>query len=600
MQLCGCGSGLRWQRCCGFDPHSWGPFVGAGPLEPLIRQAVEAAGHADREAAIRSCLDVLELLPWHEGCLALLARLHLSADNRPAAEALLRRAVKINPNDLLVTQNLCMLLFNNGALDEAEIHARNAVRIAPDNPQSHNMMGMVLTEANRPQIGEYHYRKVLELIDRPDAIVLANLAWNLKQQGRMEEARVLYRQSVASRPSELKTLLGWARLEEADRQFAAAERLLEQAERVAPGDPGVRLTRAAVAARQGRTDAALMELDELERANGAGLGPMELSEKGRLLDRMGRYAEAFAAFAQAKKRALDLGTPRYMAEAAEDLTQRLRHFFIAGRLAMLPRAEVREDTAQPIFILGFPRSGTTLAEQMLSAHPRIAAGDELPFIGDVAQAMSRILASPLNYPEALCELWMGDQREGLDVLRDYYLQRVRQTGAMQPGAEWFTDKMPLNEMHLGLIALLFPVAPLIHMVRHPLDVVLSVFSNHLTHGYYCAAELESAARHYVLIAELVEAYRTEMELRYLQVRYEDLVMAQETTVRGILDFIRAEFDPACLAFHENRRYARTASYAQVTEQLYERSCYRYKNYRRELQVVVPILAPTMAKLGYEY
>jgi hypothetical protein len=122
----------------------------------------------------------------------------------------------------------------------------------------------------------------------------------------------------------------------------------------------------------------------------------------------------------------------------------------------------------------------------------------------------------------------------------------------------------------------------------------------LTHGYYCAAELESAARHYVLIAELVEAYRTEMELRYLQVRYEDLVMAQETTVRGILDFIRAEFDPACLAFHENRRYARTASYAQVTEQLYERSCYRYKNYRRELQVVVPILAPTMAKLGYEY
>jgi Tfp pilus assembly protein PilF len=530
----------------------------------------------------------------------LLARLHLSADNRPAAEALLRRAVKINPNDLLATQNLCMLLFNNGALDEAEFHARNAVRIAPDNPQSHNMMGMVLTEANRPQIGEYHYRKVLELIDRPDAIVLANLAWNLKQQGRMEEARVLYRQSMASRPSELKTLLGWARLEEADRQFAAAERLLEQAERTAPGDAGVRLTRAAVAARQGRTDAALMELDALERKNGAGLGPMELSEKGRLLDRMGRYAEAFAAFAQAKKRALDLGAPRYMAEAAEDLTQRLKHFFVAGRLTMLPRAGVREDTEQPIFILGFPRSGTTLTEQILSAHPRIAAGDELPFIGDVAQAMPRILASPLNYPEALCELWMGDQREGLDVLRDYYLQRVRQMGAMQAGAEWFTDKMPLNEMHLGLIALLFPAAPLIHMVRHPLDVVLSVFSNHLTHGYYCAAELESAARHYVLIAELVEAYRTEMELRYLQVRYEDLVMAQETTVRGILDFIRAEFDPACLAFHENRRYARTASYAQVTEQLYERSCYRYKNYRRELQVVVPILAPTMAKLEYEY
>jgi hypothetical protein len=199
---------------------------------------------------------------------------------------------------------------------------------------------------------------------------------------------------------------------------------------------------------------------------------------------------------------------------------------------------MREDIAQPIFILGFPRSGTTLTEQTLSAHSRIVAGDELPFIADVTQAMPRILASPLSYPEALCELWMGDQREGLDVLRDYYLQRVRQMGVIQTGADWFTDKMPLNEMHLGLITLMFPAAPLIHMVRHPLDVVLSVFSNHLTHGFYCATELETVARHYVLIADLVEAYRAEMELRYLRVRYEDLVMAQEATVRGMLDFIR--------------------------------------------------------------
>jgi hypothetical protein len=108
-----------------------------------------------------------------------------------------------------------------------------------------------------------------------------------------------------------------------------------------------------------------------------------------------------------------------MPEAAEDLAHRLKQFFVAPRLAMLPRAGVRKDIAQPIFILGFPRSGTTLTEQTLSAHPRIGAGDELPFIAEITQAMPRILASPLSYPEALCELWMGDQREGLDVLRDY-------------------------------------------------------------------------------------------------------------------------------------------------------------------------------------
>ena len=121
--------------------------------------------------------------------------------------------------------------------------------------------------------------------------------------------------------------------------------------------------------------------------------------------------------------------------------------------------------------------------------------------------MQRMLGSPLTYPDAMSELWMGDQREGLDNLRDYYLQRARQSGVIDPDRRWFTDKMPLNETHLGLIALLFPASPIIHVIRHPLDVVLSVFSNQLTHGFYCAYELESAARHYALIADLIAHYR---------------------------------------------------------------------------------------------
>jgi hypothetical protein len=193
---------------------------------------------------------------------------------------------------------------------------------------------------------------------------------------------------------------------------------------------------------------------------------------------------------------------------------------------------------------------------------------------------------------------MGDRREGLDELRDYYLQRVLQLGVVAPGVQWFTDKMPLNETHLGLIALMFPRAPLIHMLRHPLDVVLSVFSNHLTHGFYCGYALETAARHYLRVMELVRHYRGEMTLHYLAVRYEDIVDEQEASVRRMLDFIGAPFDPSCLAFHENRRYARTASYAQVTEPLYLGSRYRYRHYLKELAPVVPLLEPMIRSLGY--
>jgi hypothetical protein len=175
---------------------------------------------------------------------------------------------------------------------------------------------------------------------------------------------------------------------------------------------------------------------------------------------------------------------------------------------------------------------------------------------------------------------------------------VRQRGVLQPGAPLFTDKMPLNEFHLGLIALLFPAAPLIHVVRHPLDVILSVFSNQLTHGFYCAYALETAARHFVLVSELVEHYRTELALRYLPVRYEDIVDDQGTQIRRMLDFLGLNFDPACLSPHENRRYARTASYAQVTEPLYDRSRGRWRQYRRHLEPLIPILEPALDRLGY--
>src|SRR5271166_5602030 len=152
--------------------------------------------------------------------------------------------------------------------------------------------------------------------------------------------------------------------------------------------------------------------------------------------------------------------------------------------------------------------------------------------------------------------------------------------------------------HLGLIGLIFPDAPVIHLLRHPLDVVLSVFSNHLTHGFYCSYALETAARHYVRVMELVEHYRSEMTLHYLPVRYEDIVDEQEESVRRLLEFVGAPFDPSCLDFQENRRYARTASYAQVTERLYDSSRYRYRHYLKELEPVVPLLEPMIRRLGY--
>ncbi|MBS0558541.1 MAG: sulfotransferase [Proteobacteria bacterium] len=596
-QLCPCGSGLRAIRCCSQPQGARAPAEATRHLIPLVERALAAHRQGATETAERLCLDVLELAPDRIGALSVLYEIRKAQGNQTAAEALLRRLVGLDPNNLLVTNELALILLGKGSIAEAEVHARNAVRIAPENPQAHNLMGMILTEANRPQIGEYHYRRVLELSGTRDPIVLANLAWNLKNQGRMDEARALYKESVAVAPDVLQTQIGFTRLEEADRDFPAALRILDDADTRFPGNVGLRLARAAVLGRMQRYNEAVALIDGAATDNVA-LGPNELLEKGRLLDKMGRYDAAWAAYAEGKSLARQLTGHAYLDEAARNLLDRLRGFFIEGRLRTLPRATVRTDVPQPIFILGFPRSGTTLVEQTLSAHPRIAAGDELPLIHEITAIMPRMLASPLEYPEALAELWMGDQREGLDNLRDYYLQKVRQLGVLRRGATRFTDKMPLNETHIGLIGLLFPEAPMIHVLRHPLDIMVSAFSNAFTHGFNCAADLHTAATHYVRVMDLVQHYRGEMALRYLPVRYEDIVAGQEASVRAILDFVGEAFDPACLAFHENRRYARTASYAQVTEPLYDRSVDRWRHYRAHLEPVIPILAPVIERLGY--
>jgi tetratricopeptide (TPR) repeat protein len=598
-RLCACGSGLRAARCCEMPPGAL-PAPGAGrPLTPIAERARELLQQSAIAEARQLCAEVLELAPGHPDALAVLYQICRDHGPPTAIEALLRRIVTLHPNTFWAVNDLALLSYNKGAILEAVHHARNAIRIAPENPQSHNLMGIALTEANRPHTGEYHYRKVLELTGKRDPATLANLAWNLKNQGRIDEARSLYNEAAGA-DTGLPSLLGWARMEEADRNLDHALELLDRAEQIAPDNPSILLLRAVVYGRGRDYRRALAVLDALaEKSGEQGLGANELLEKGRLLDQMGRYDEAWEAFVEGKRLCRERGDLVYRDEAAQQQIERLQAFFTEGRMRTLPRAGLRNDTPQPVFILGFPRSGTTLVEQTLSAHPRISAGDELPFVNEITDTMVRTLNSPMSYPEALAELWMGDRRHGLDELRDYYLDNVARLGIIEPGTAWFTDKMPLNETHLGLIALMFPRAPLIHVVRHPLDTMLSVFSNNLTHGFCCAFALETAALHYRRVMELVEHYRSDLTLRYLPVRYEDIVDNQEQSICRMLDFIGEPFDPACASFHENRRYARTASYAQVTEPLYDRSRYRYRHYLKHLQPAIEILAPVIERLGYQ-
>jgi tetratricopeptide (TPR) repeat protein len=214
------------------------------------------------------------------------------------------------------------------------------VRLAPMHPLSHNLMGMILTEAQRPQPGEFHYRRVIELTRARDPIVLANLAWNLKGQGRLAEARQLYEESVEAEPNVFQTWFGWGQLEEADGNFAAARSRLDRAARIRPNDPGLRVARATLLSREGNCLDALAELETDPNGSqdrtcaAAGSDPNVLLEKGRILDRLQRYDEAFACFDEAKRRAREATGKSYFDRQAREVANRLREFFVGDRIRL--------------------------------------------------------------------------------------------------------------------------------------------------------------------------------------------------------------------------------------------------------------------------
>ena len=603
--LCPCGSGLRPVRCCRLDLSTVGPAEASRHLLPLVDKAIEIHAKGQLAEAAKICLEVLELAPSQGGALAILYQVRKVTGPLSAAEALIRRMVALDPNNVWATQELALLLFGKGDFAEAEAHARNAVRIAPADPQSHNLMGMILTEANRPQVGEYHYRRVIELLGQRQPILLANLAWNLKNQGKMAESRALYAESIAIDPTILQTVLGWARMEETDRDFVRANELLDQAETLAPGNPSILLHRAILRGRTKEYDAALGLLDQLEKQmQQGGLGTNELLEKGRLLDKMGRFDEAFAAFDAGKRKGVEQSGNVYLADHARQLTERLGRYFTASRLKIVPRGTPIDKGPRPLFIVGFPRSGTTMVEQTLSAHPRISAGDELTFVNDITNLMPRMLNSPLAYPEALADLWMGDQREGLDNLRDYYLQRARQLGIVEAGSTWFTDKMPLNETHLGLIGLMFPDAPIIHVLRHPLDLLLANMAYDRKFEGNAQAGLPALAQYYALHADMIRHFRGQLTLRYMPVRYEDLVADPAGVLRQVLGFIGAEVSvPDGIGANNAHVPNPLPAHFAGREPVHQHGAYKHRAYLAAMphlfDEVRDTLAPLIEELGYK-
>jgi Tfp pilus assembly protein PilF len=564
------------------------PPFSASDLIARARAAFQTGRHAEAEqiatearAQDPKSLDAIEVL----------ALAHRIRGDAAGAEHLLRAAIEIDPRPRWPHDDLAMVLFESGRIDDAEAVCHAAIAADPDNPQPEMMLGNILSEREELVAGAAHLRRAIALAgDHPQ--LLANLGRNLQRQGALDQAEPLLRRAIAAMPEALPPLAWLAELLERARRFDEASAMLDRAERLARKQgTDVTLQRATLLSRTEGWRDGLALLDAEPRLSGAAL-----LQRGRLRDRAGRHTEAWRDFVEGKAALATTSGRHYARAEVERLIADLTSFFAPERFAALTPASVRDDVPQPIFILGFPRSGTTLTEQVLASHSRVRAGGELPFAAELAaMATERTRGA---FPTHVNDLDAATRAALASDLRDQYLARAETFGLLTPGTSFFTDKMPLNELYLPLLRLAFPAAPLVAVGRHPLDVMVSAMSHDFTHGFNCGYRLEDAARHYAAVDALMAQWRALPGIAPHALGYERFVAAQQAETQALMAHIGLAMEPTQLAFHESQRFAPTPSYAQVQEPLNDRSIGRRRHYGRELEPARAILAEAIARGGY--
>jgi tetratricopeptide (TPR) repeat protein len=302
---------------------------------------------------------------------------------------------------------------------------------------------------------------------------------------------------------------------------------------------------------------------------------------GKALEDNGDFAGAFRSYALGNE--LKRPECRYRAEVIETNTREQVRVCTAEFFAQ--RTGFGDPARDPIFIVGLPRSGSTLLEQILASHSRVEGTQELP---DVQQIVTRLRgfdsdsASP-RYPAILGSLTAAE----VEALASQYLSGTR---VYRSGKPHFIDKMPNNFRHLGLIHLMFPNAKIIDARREPMACCFSNFKQLFANGQEFTYSLDDIGRYYRTYLELMAHWQSVLPGRILRVQHEDVVADLEGSVRRLLDFCELEFEPQCVAFHQTRRSVRTASSEQVRRGLYSEGLDQWRNFE-------PWLAPLIQALG---
>lgn len=493
----------------------------------------------------------------------------LDLDGPAFAVPCYRQAVALKPDYTHAHNNLGKVLHDLGSLDEAIVHYEKAISLAPDFVDAFYNFGITLQETGRHEQAMEVYQRALLL--KPDyAEVHNNLGNLLKDMGRMDQALDCYDQAVRHNPGYAEAFHNRAVILQDRSEFDKAQADYRAAIRLEPAYAKAHKHLALIKTHR-EFDAEIAEMEKLYASpKTSGADKMDLGfALSKAFEDLAHYEKAFSYMADAN--ALRRNSFHYSGQDTEAFFNEIKTVFNSSFLAQ--HASLTEQKRTPVFIVGMPRSGTTLVEQTLASHARVFGCGELAALGKVVQANFTPPGSrfPQSLPATSQDLFSEAAKTYLEALP-----------ALAQRASVFTDKMPDNFKYIGLIKCLFPNAKVIHCERQPLDTCLSIFKTDFTgtHGY--AYDQKELAHYYRLYEDLMAHWKTVLPDFIFTVRYEEMIEDHEQQTRRLLSFCGLDWDEGCLRFFETKRDVRTASAQQVRRPIFRDGLDRWRHYEKGL------------------
>jgi tetratricopeptide (TPR) repeat protein len=507
-----------------------------------------------------------------------------------------RKTILLQPGYTEAHYFLANALRETGAVNEAVESYRQAIKLQPDFVEALCNLGAALTTLGDTQEATRVLNRAITL--RPDSPqILCNMGSILQRDGRLDEALAKHQQALHLNPNFMDAIINVAALLEKSNRLTEARAMVERELLRTPENPDLLFVSARLARRDNKLDEAIALLEKALPLSTAldATGAMHIL-LGQLYDRQNNTERAFPHLLEGNQlSAQALGSKDEDRAKYLNRVERMRSY-LTPELALSPKSRVLlGNVKEPAFLFGFPRSGTTLLEQILDSHPAIQSMEEKPTVSVMAQAFEEMAQGRKN---ALAEL----TEDQIIELRSVYFKEVAHHIQLRSGS-LLIDKNPLDTVNVHLIWRIFPRAKLILALRHPCDACFSCFMqnfvlNEANTGFHT---LESSADIYVNVMRTWQEAVRILPLDYHKVRYEDLVADFEHETRTLLDFLEVGWDDRVLNHTEHaakRGTINTPSYHQVTQPIYQHAKYRWKRYATQFEPVMPVLQPFIEYFGY--